>query len=150
MSQDDPLNSVGILLLEVSRLIRRDFERRARPLGLTQGQWRALLYLSRYEGINQTMLADRLEIRPITLARLIDRLEEDGWVARRRDPKDRRAFRLYLTREVQPVLKELEGLASATRKEATRGLSRQERDQLLELLARMKNNLHPPECRDSQ
>lgn len=145
MPDNDPLKSLGILLAEVSRLIRRDFEQRIQPLGLTQGQWRTLVYLSRYEGLNQASLADILEIRPITLARLIDRLEEAGWVERRRDPQDRRAFQLYLTDKAQPVLADIENLAIGTRKTATQGISKAEQKQVIDILSKIKSNLLPTE-----
>ena len=94
---DTPYQGVGALLVEVGRLLRRNFNRRAQELGLTQAQWQALAHLSRKQGINQACLADLLEVQPITLARLIDRLAAAGWVERRPDPADRRAQRLYLT-----------------------------------------------------
>src|SRR3546814_9002902 len=84
MRTPDPDRSLGFLLNDVSRLMRRNLNRRVQALGLTQSQWRALAYLSRQEGINQATLADTLEVQPITLARLIDRLEAAGWVERRR------------------------------------------------------------------
>src|SRR3546814_4821449 len=93
MRTPDPDRSLGFLLNDVSRLMRRNLNRRVQALGLTQSQWRALAYLSRQEGINQVTLADTLEVQPITLARLIDRLEAAGWVERRRHPSDRRAVR---------------------------------------------------------
>lgn len=141
MRTPDPDRSLGFLLNDVSRLMRRNLNRRVQALGLTQSQWRALAYLSRQEGINQATLADTLEVQPITLARLIDRLEAAGWVERRRHPSDRRAVRLFLTEKAQPVLSEMWDLASETREEAIAGMPAELRDQLIKALCHMKRNL---------
>ena len=79
-------------------------DRRLQSLGLTQAQWRAIVHLSRSEGMTQATLAESLEIQPITLTRLIDRMESAGWVERRTHPLDRRAVQLYLTPQSQPIL----------------------------------------------
>lgn len=133
-----PSGNLGFLMYEVLRLLRRNLDRRMR---LTQAQWRALAFLSRNEGINQTGLADLLEVRPITMARLIDRLESDGWVERRRDPDDRRAVRLHLTPKAGPLLEEIYDFADETREQALAGLPAVARSQLFEILSIMKNNL---------
>jgi DNA-binding MarR family transcriptional regulator len=103
----DPKRSLGFLLTETARLIRRNFDRRVQPLGLTQTQWRAIAHLKHNEGIKQATLAEILEVQPITLARLIDRMERDGWVERRPDPNDRRAVQLFLTDKVEPVVAQM-------------------------------------------
>jgi len=141
MDSKDPTRNFGFLVHEVARLLRRNFDRRVSDLGLTQAQWRTLAYLSRHEGMNQSALAELLEIKPITLARLLDRLEQAGWIERRSDPADRRAFRLYLTEAAQPLLVDMERLASKTRRDALAGLSRAEQSQVLDLLGTLKKNL---------
>ena len=98
-------DGTGFLISDVSRLMRRRFDERARAIGVTRAQWRALTALSRHEGINQGGLADLLEVEPITLCRMIDRLEEVGHVERRRAPADRRAGHLYLTAPSRPLLR---------------------------------------------
>jgi MarR family transcriptional regulator, transcriptional regulator for hemolysin len=138
---DHPYQGVGALMVEVARLLRRNFNRRAQGLGLTQAQWQALAHLSRRQGINQACLADLLEVQPITLTRLIDRLAVAGWVERRPDPADRRAQRLYLTARAEPLLEDMRGLASATREEALAGLGDAERRQLIDALQIVKGNL---------
>jgi DNA-binding MarR family transcriptional regulator len=90
-------DSLGFLISDVSRLMRRRFDERARLIGVTRAQWRTLTTLSRHEGINQGGMADLLEVEPITLCRMIDRLEEANLVERRRDPGDRRAWLIFLT-----------------------------------------------------
>ncbi len=92
----DPDSSVGFLLHDASRLMRAWFDERAQALGLTRAQWRVLVHLGPREGINQTALAEILELDTVTLSRHIDRLEKSGWVERRRDPGDRRAWLIHL------------------------------------------------------
>jgi DNA-binding MarR family transcriptional regulator len=136
-----PEQSIGFLLADVSRLLRRDFDRRVRALALTQAQWRAIAHLAREEGIKQAVLADRLEVKPITLARLIDRMEAAGWVTRRPDPDDRRAALLYLTDKVQPILDEMLAHGDAAVSDLMIGVSRSSRDELVSALLRMKQTL---------
>ncbi len=133
--------SFGFLMHDVSRLLRASFDRHARTIGLTRAQWRVLAHLSRNEGIKQAGLADILEIKPITLARIVDRLSSDGWVERRADPKDKRAKRLFLTAKARPMLAELRLVALEVRKEALFGLGEKEQDGLIEQLRKVKNNL---------
>jgi len=133
--------SIGFLINAVARLMRRNFNRRVQPLGLTQPQWRAIANLSRNEGMTQVELADSLEIQPITLTRLIDRMEAAGWVERRHHPLDRRAIQLFLTPKAEPVLDELHRLASETTAEAVAGLSAASQKQLVEDLLHIKKNL---------
>lgn len=133
--------SLGFLLGDVSRLVRERFDARASQLGLTRAQWRVLAQLRRREGIKQTTLADILEIEQITLGRHIDRLVEKGFIERRPDPADRRAWNLYLTHEVQPVLDQLRAFSGATSREALDGIPKTEADKLIELLLAMKGNM---------
>jgi DNA-binding MarR family transcriptional regulator len=133
--------SFGFLLHDIARLMRKRFDQRARGLGLTRAQWQVLAHLARHEGINQAGLADILEIEPITLGRLIDRMEESGWVARRPDPSDRRARLLYMTAKARPVFDRMRALGEGVRGEALSGLSQAERDQLMAMLAAVRNNL---------
>jgi MarR family transcriptional regulator for hemolysin len=138
---NDPYQPIGVLLVDVARLLRRNFNRRAQALGLTQPQWQALARLSQNQGMSQACLADLLEIQPITLTRLIDRLEAAGWVERRPDPADRRVQRLFLTVKVEPLLDDMWALAAETREEAMQNLSDRERRQLLQTLQTIKGNL---------
>jgi MarR family transcriptional regulator for hemolysin len=138
MTDQAPDTSLGFLLHEVTRLMRRNFDRR---MQLTQAQWRALAYLSRHQGINQTGLADILEVRPMTLARLIDRLQEDGWVERRSNPDDRRACRLYLTDRAGPLIQQMHKLGRETTEQALSDFSPEARQHLTESLYAMKRNL---------
>jgi len=137
----DADRNLGFLIRDLSRLLRRNFDRRVQDLGLTQAQWRALVHLSRSEGMTQSALADSLEVQPITLARLIDRMQNSGWVERRSHPLDRRAVQLYLTDKCQPILAEIQTRASATLDEAVAGIGAGQQRQLIESLQRIKKNL---------
>jgi len=137
----------GFLLSDSARLLRRNFDRRARELNLNRAQWSVLARLSRHEGVKQTELADILEVSPITLARQIDRLEAGGWVKRQPDPNDRRANRLYLTDHAGPMLEELKSRGQESKAAALEGLDEAERQQITRLLARVRENLAREECR---
>lgn len=137
----DPDSSIGFLVGDVARLLRRNFNRRAQALGLSQAQWRALAYLSRQQGVSQASLADRLEIQPITLVRLLDRLQAAGLVTRRPDPHDRRAFRLYLTDRAQPLLARMWSIATQSREKALAGMPIQRQRMLIKSLQHLRQNL---------
>lgn len=133
--------TLGFLLHEVARLLRKRFEQRVRNTGLTRSQWQAIAYLSRNEGINQTGLAELLEIEPITLGRIIDKLAERDLVERRQHPTDRRTWLLFLKAAARPLLLTLEKQGEATRAEALSGVSEEDRDRLSQILTLMKTNL---------
>ena len=96
--------TIGTVLAQVSRLLRRSFDERARGIGVTRPQWQVLSLLTFHAGINQGGLAEILEVEPITLGRMIDRLQDAQLVERRPDPADRRAWRLFLTEKGQSLL----------------------------------------------
>ncbi len=151
----NPQPTLGFVLNDVARLLRKRFEQRARCLGLTRAQWQVLAYLSANEGIHQGGLADLLDIEPITLVRILDKLEVAGMVERRRHATDRRLWLLYLTPAAHPMLARMRLLGDATRQEALEGLSDEERAQLLHMLTTMKRNLldacdRPVETADAQ
>lgn len=133
--------SFGFLVNDVARLFGRRFDQNGRRLGLTRAQCRTLGYLVRNEGINQAGLADLLEIRPMTLVRQIDRMEEAGWIERRPDPADRRARRLFLTAKARPILGRIWNVANETRDEALALLSAPQAETLIDLLGRVHATL---------
>jgi DNA-binding MarR family transcriptional regulator len=133
--------TLGFLLSDVARLLRRRFDERARRSGSTVTQWRTLKIIERREGINQGQLAELLEIEPITVCRMIDRLEESGFVERRRDPADRRAWRIYVTEKAGPVLHELHEVADELIEEALQGLNAAQREALIGSLNTVRTNL---------
>ena len=142
--------SLGFLLGDASRLLRKRFDRLARSFGMTRAQWRVIAVLRRDEGINQTGMADIMDIEPITLGRHIDRLEEAGWVERRPDPGDRRVWRIYLTDKVQPALVEMEKIAIEVRNDAMVDFSPKERERFIDNLIRVKSNLAASLRRDAE
>ncbi|MFD2578982.1 MarR family winged helix-turn-helix transcriptional regulator [Novosphingobium colocasiae] len=91
------------MLGQITRLIRRSFDVRARKIGVTRAQWQVLYHLREHPGVKQSGLAELLEVEPITAGRMIDRMEEAGLVERRPDPADRRAWRLHLTAQGGPT-----------------------------------------------
>lgn len=141
MSDFDFNRSFGFVLHETARLLSKRYDQRAKSLGLTRAQIQVLAYLVYHEGINQAGLAELIEIEPISLARLIDRMEQSGWVERRPDPRDRRAWRLYITDKAKPVFAEMIAIGAEVRGEALAGFTEAERDQVMELLLRVRRNL---------
>lgn len=141
-------DSIGFLISDVSRLMRRRFDERARVIGVTRAQWRALTALSRHEGINQGGLADMIEVEPITLCRMVDRLEEAGHVERRRDPADRRAWKIYLTDRSRPLLDQLSAVADDLFAVALDGLDDDGREALTASLDLIRRNLSVDDDKD--
>ncbi|HTD89292.1 MAG TPA: MarR family transcriptional regulator [Burkholderiales bacterium] len=137
----DSLRNFGFLLKDVLRLYSLNFERHAVGLNLTLAQCRVLCYLQRNEGISQVRLAVLTDTDPMTLVRILDRMEGDGLVERRPDPDDRRARRLFLRASANPMLKEIWRFADRARAESLLGLSGPDRAQLVNLMRRTHSNL---------
>jgi DNA-binding MarR family transcriptional regulator len=135
--------NVGALLHDVARLMRRQFERRARQTGLpiTRQQARALLCIARDEGLSQAAVATMLDIEPIALVRLLDRLHEEGLVERHSHPTDRRIRTLWLTPLAWGVIDRVLAINAAIREEACAGLPPAARQALMRALHHMKANL---------
>ena len=133
--------NLGFLLHDVARLMRKRFEQNARELGLTRSQCQVLAHLARHEGIQQGGLAEILEVEPITLTRIVDRLEEAGLVERRAHARDRRIRLLHLTPKAHPLISEIFTIGAATRGEALQGVAEADRDHLFAILSAMKANL---------
>ncbi len=134
-------DNIGTMLAQVARLMRRSFDERARLIGVTRPQWQVLSLLKRNVGINQGGLADILEVEPITLGRMVDRLQDADLVERRADPADRRAWRLHLTPKADALIEALIPYAEATFEAALEGIGAPERDHLMAMLDRMRSNL---------
>ena len=133
----DPL----ILLHDVARLTRTRFDQRARTYGMTRAQWVILARLSRQPGLSQNEMAAICEVEPITVGRLIDRLEMRGLVERRADPADRRIRRLHLLPAAQPILDEIARYREELTEVILSGMEDAVRDQLADALLLIKNNL---------
>lgn len=134
-------STLGFVLHDVARLMRKRFEQRARVAGLTRSQWQVLAKLATHEGIHQKGLADLLEIESITLVRLLDKMQERGLIERRSHPTDRRLSLLFLTPNAHPLLRFMRTIGEQTRKESMADFSAQEHDQMLQYLERMREHL---------
>lgn len=135
-------------IAETAHAMRRSFDRRAAALGVTRAQWKVLFRLTREPGLRQVELADKLDVEPITLSRIIDRLAEAGLVERTPDPADRRAWRLQVTETAQPLIKKLRKLAEGLVDDAFKGLSNDELEVMRINLMRIRDNLAAAEsCR---
>src|SRR3954468_11449769 len=130
-----------IVLHDVARLVRTRFDQRARARGMTRAQWVILARLRRQPGMSQNELAGLCEVEPISVARLIDRLEARELVERRPDPADRRINRLHLLPAAQPILDEITSYRDALSEEILDGLDERARAALVDALLHIKNKL---------
>ncbi len=134
-------DSLGFLLADVSRLLRRTFQQRMEGSEITFVQARVLVRISRKEGIRQVELAELLELQPIALVHLIDQLAQMGLVERRPDPNDRRAYQLFLTEAAILHLAAIRDIGASIQAEVLRGLNKQQSAQFLSSLRLVRENL---------
>jgi DNA-binding MarR family transcriptional regulator len=127
-------------IAETAHALRKAFDRRACSHGVTRAQWKVLFRLSRKPGLRQIELADMLDIEPITLSRIVDRLEESGLVERVADPSDRRAWRLHVTAKAQPLVAKLQALADEMVAEAFAGIDPKDIEITRQVLDRVREN----------
>lgn len=135
--------STFAMIADITRLARRAFDARAREIGVTRPQWQVLVVLNRHEGVNQGGLAELLDVEPITVCRMVDRLQEADLVERRTDPADRRSWRLYLTSKAAGLLAQLRPMVDQLEVEAFEGISDVERLAVIATLEQLRNNLAP-------
>jgi MarR family transcriptional regulator, transcriptional regulator for hemolysin len=128
-------------LNDVARMLRTYADHKASQFGITRAQWVVLVRLDRFEGLKQSELAEMLDLQPITLTRLLDRLCESGLIERRADPNDRRAKRLYLTAQARPLLERLGDLGDELMTTALAGVDREAVERMVAQLAIVKENL---------
>ena len=126
---------------EVTRMVRAWADREASRYGITRAQWAVLAKVERNEGLKQSELAEQMEMQPITLTRLIDKLCDNGWIERRGDEKDRRVNRLYLKKAARPLLGKLAGLRSELTATALEGIHPTEAHRMLAQLEAIKDNV---------
>lgn len=129
------------LLADVGRLVRTHADRKARESGMTRAQWVILARLERQNGLTQRDLAALLEVEPITVARLLDRLQARGLIERRADPADRRVWRVHLTPAAAAVLRQIAAYRATLHEEITAGLEPAAVERVVNALLRMKANL---------
>ncbi|HLH98970.1 MAG TPA: MarR family transcriptional regulator [Xanthobacteraceae bacterium] len=140
-SRITPNREFAFTLYDVARLLRTYADQRAAEFGITRAQWAVMARLDRQEGIKQSELAETLDLQPITLTRLLDRLEESGLIERRADPHDRRANRLYLAGAARPLLERLTSLGEELMATALAGIDRATVKLILANLMLAKENL---------
>jgi len=126
---------------ELQRLVRAYADKAAARYGITRAQWAVLAKVERYEGMKQTELAEQMEMQPITLTRLIDKLCEAGWIERRGDDTDRRVNRLYLKQAAKPLLAKLAGLKSELTATALGDIAPADAQRLMTQLEDIKENV---------
>lgn len=141
MRPPHPHRELAFLINDVARLLKTGADHEARRLGMTRAQWAVLARLERHEGLKQTELADMLDLQPITLTRLVDRLCESGVIERRADPNDRRAKRLYLTKAAKPAMEQLHGMGKDLMAATLKGIEPDKVEQMIETLGSAKENL---------
>jgi MarR family transcriptional regulator, transcriptional regulator for hemolysin len=128
-------------LNDVARMLRTYADHKASQFGITRAQWAVLVRLDRFEGLKQSELAEMLDLQPISLTRLLDRLCDSGLIERRADPNDRRAKRLFLTAAARPMLERLGDLGDEVMGTALAGVDREAVEKMVALLATVKENL---------
>jgi MarR family transcriptional regulator, transcriptional regulator for hemolysin len=131
----------GFILNDVARMLKTYADYKASQFGITRAQWVVLVRLDRFEGLKQAELAEMLDLQPITLTRLLDRLAECGLIERRPDPNDRRAKLLYLTAKAKPLLEQLGDLGNELMGTALAGVEREHVELMVAQLAIVKENL---------
>ena len=136
-----PERELAFRVMDVARLLKTYADQRARLCGMTRAQWAVLVRLDMSEGLKQSELAELLDLQPITLTRLLDRLALNGLIERRADPRDRRANRLFLTPAARPLLERLSTLGTDMMKTVLEGLDSRKLEQMLSDLDLMRENL---------
>lgn len=140
MKKEDLSRNFGFLISDVARLMRKNFDSQVKEIGLTRSQWWLLNHLFRADGITQAELAETLEIERSSTGKLLDSLELKGWIKRVVDKNDRRSKRVFLTKEVEPTIKKMRGIAKKVREVSLGRLSSQQ-DDFVDMLIEIKNNL---------
>ena len=147
MTDPERNGTLGHLIQDLARLMAQRVDERARRLGLTRAQWSLIAALFRREGSSQAALAEHLEITPISLGRLVDRMEKAGWVERRGEPADRRAYRLYLTERAHRLRPQLRALTDHVQSHALRALDGPEQERFIAQLRTVRETLAADQIR---
>ena len=137
----DGIDRLGFLIHDVQRLMRKRFEARASGLGLSSAQWRLLVRVAKEAGVAQARLAELLEIEPISVSRLVDRMEEGGWIERRPDATDRRVRMIFPTAKANAAYADVKSLAGEVYEESLAGVSSDDRRVLIRVLDTIVQNL---------
>src|SRR5450830_1736848 len=132
---------IAFTIMDVARLLKTYADQRARQFGISRAQWAVLVRIDRSEGLKQSELAELLDLQPISLTRLLDRLADNGLIERRADPNDRRANRLFLTPGARPLLERLTVLGEDMMGTVLDGLDAKTSERMLRDLGLVKENL---------
>jgi MarR family transcriptional regulator, transcriptional regulator for hemolysin len=149
MSKIPISREIAIGLIDGARMLRTYADQRARQFGISRSQWTVLMRLDRFEGLKQSELAEVLDLQPISLTRLLDRLAENGLIERRPDPNDRRANRLYLMPAARPLLIQLSELGEDVMGTVLDKMDEASRERLLKNLDAIKDNLREAIARNA-
>ena len=149
MPQQPIKREFAFTIMDVARLLKTYADQRARQFGISRAQWAVLIRIDRSEGLKQSELAEMLDLQPITLTRLLDRLADNGLIERRADPNDRRANRLYLKPAAKPLLDRLADLGADMMETVLDGLSQTSIERMLKELAMVKDNLRSAIARNA-
>ena len=149
MPQQPIKREFAFTIMDVARLLKTYADQRARQFGISRAQWAVLIRIDRSEGLKQSELADMLDLQPITLTRLLDRLADSGLIERRADPNDRRANRLYLKPAAKPLLDRLSDLGADMMEIVLDGLSTTSIERTLKELGTVKDNLRAAIARNA-
>jgi MarR family transcriptional regulator for hemolysin len=149
MAQHPAKREFAFTIMDVARLLKTYADQRARQFGISRAQWAVLVRIGRHEGLKQTELADMLDLQPISLTRLLDRLAGNGLIERRADPNDRRANRLYLTPAAKPLLDQLADLGADMMETVLGGISTASIERMLKELGAVKDNLRSAIARNT-
>jgi MarR family transcriptional regulator for hemolysin len=149
MPQLPPKREFAFQIMDVARMLRTYADQRARQFGISRAQWAVLVRIDRTEGLKQSELAEILDLQPISLTRLLDRLAENGLIERRADPNDRRANRLYLRPAAKPLLEQLAALGTGMMETVLEGLDDHAIERMLKELGLVKDNLRTAIQRNS-
>ena len=149
MPQQPIKREFAFTIMDVARLLKTYADQRARQFGISRAQWAVLIRIDRSEGLKQSELADMLDLQPITLTRLLDRLADNGLIERRADPNDRRANRLYLKPAAKPLLDRLADLGSDMMETVLDGLAQTSIERTLKELTMVKDNLRSAIARNA-
>ncbi|MGE5163825.1 MAG: MarR family winged helix-turn-helix transcriptional regulator [Sphingobacteriales bacterium] len=141
MPTQPPKREFAFTIMDVARLLKTYADQRARQFGISRAQWAVLMRIDRNEGLKQSELAEMLDLQPITLTRLLDRLADNGLIERRADPNDRRANRLYLKPAAKPLLGRLADLGADMMETVLEGISSTSIERMLKEFSAVKDNL---------
>jgi MarR family transcriptional regulator for hemolysin len=141
MTSQPVKREIAFTIMDVARMLKTYADQRARQFGISRAQWAVLIRIERSEGLKQSELAELLDLQPISLTRLLDRLADNGLIERRADPNDRRANRLYLKPAAKPLLGRLSELGADMMETVLEGLDAKSIDRMLKELATLKDNL---------